>query len=186
LNPYKHYLIVDLEATCCDKKTIPRREMETIEIGAVMADATRLTVVDEFCTFIKPVRHPILTEFCTELTTITQSDVDSAASYPQAISQFQEWLYPYRDFVFCSWGDYDKSQLEQDSQFHGLPFPIDAPHVNIKALFSEQQGLKKKLGMNGALNMCQLELQGVHHRGIDDARNMARMLPYIFGDKSLE
>ena len=28
----KHYLVVDLEATCCDQGSIPREETETIEI----------------------------------------------------------------------------------------------------------------------------------------------------------
>ena len=35
--------------------------------------------------------------------------------------------------------------------------------------------------MAQALSLCNLKLDGVHHRGIDDARNMARLAPYIFG-----
>ncbi len=181
LESYKYFLIVDLEATCCDKQSIPRKDMETIEIGAVLVDSSSLTVVDEFCTFIKPIRHPKLTEFCTGLTSIKQSDVDNAPKYPDAIHIFKEWLYKYSDFLFCSWGDYDKSQLEQDSRFHGIPFPIGAPHLNIKVRFSQNQGIKKKFGMAQALSLCNLKLDGVHHRGIDDARNMARLAPYIFG-----
>jgi len=52
-------------------------------------------------------------------------------------------------------------------------------------MFSEKQGLKKKQGMAGALKLCGLPLEGTHHRGIDDARNIARMLPWIVGDKAL-
>lgn len=155
--------------------------METIEIGAVLVDASTFKVVDEFCTFIKPVRYPKLTLFCTDLTSIKQGDVDKAPEYSEAITLFKDWLYKYSDFLFCSWGDYDKSQLEQDSRFHGLPFPIGAPHLNIKVRFSQNQGLKKKFGMAQALSLCKLELDGVHHRGIDDARNMARLAPFIFG-----
>lgn len=181
LENYRYFLIVDLEATCCDKQSVPRNEMETIEIGAVIVGSSTLEVVDEFCTFIKPIRHPRLTRFCTELTSIKQSDVDSAPGYPEAVVIFKEWLYKYTDFLFCSWGNYDKSQLEQDSRFHGIPFPIGAPHLNIKVRFSEKQGLKKKFGMAQALSLCNLKLDGVHHRGIDDARNMARLAPFIFG-----
>lgn len=186
LENYKYFLIVDLEATCCDKESVPRKEMETIEIGAVMVDAKSLQPVDEFSTFIKPVRHPKLTTFCTSLTSIKQNDVDQAPEYPEAISIFKEWLYKYSDFLFCSWGDYDKSQLEQDSNFHKLPFPIGAPHLNIKVRFSENHGFKKKFGMAKALSLCNLQLEGFHHRGIDDARNMAKMAPYIFGKESLK
>jgi len=70
LEKYKYFLIVDLEATCCDKQSISRREMEAIEIGAVIVDAQPLNLIDEFVTFIKPVRNPALTEFCTQLTAL--------------------------------------------------------------------------------------------------------------------
>ena len=59
--------------------------MEIIEIGAVMVDRETLSIVDEFQTFIKPIRHPILTDFCKQLTSITQSQVDTAPTFPAAI-----------------------------------------------------------------------------------------------------
>jgi len=185
LDRYDYFLIVDLEATCCDQQSIPRREMETIEIGAVIVDINTLDTVDEFTTFIKPVRNPILTQFCTDLTSITQTDVDQALKYPQAVEAFKSWLYKYDSFVFCSWGDYDKNQLEQDSQFHRTAYPIGAEHTNIKTLFSASQNLKKKFGMAKALELAGLQLDGTHHRGIDDARNMAKLMPYILGRKLL-
>lgn len=86
---------------------------------------------------------------------------------------------------FCSWGDYDRKQLIQDSQYHRIGYPIDAEHINIKVLFSANQGLRKKFGMAGALKKAGLELIGTHHRGIDDARNMARLMPYITGREKL-
>ena len=45
---YDYYLVIDLEATCCDQGTIPAGKMEIIEIGAVMADARSLQPVDDF------------------------------------------------------------------------------------------------------------------------------------------
>jgi len=185
LSKYKYFLIIDLEATCCNRQSLPVREMETIEIGAVMVDATTLETVDDFMTFIKPVRHPTLTAFCTELTSITQADVDTAPDYPEAVNAFKAWLYQYQQFLFCSWGDYDKHQLEQDSQYHRVPYPIGAEHLNIKKLFSANQNLKKKYGMANALELAGLPLDGTHHRGIDDARNMARLMPYILGRKAI-
>ncbi len=185
MQDFSHYLIVDLEATCSNDKSLPIQEMETIEIGAVMLKADTLEVLDEYCTFIRPVRHPQLTAFCTELTSITQQDVDAAPVYAEAIQDFKAWMYRYSNFLFCSWGDYDKRQLMQDSQFHQLPFPIGAPHLNIKVRFSETQGLPKRYGLDDALKRCGLDLEGRHHRGIDDARNMARLMPWITGARTL-
>ncbi|WLQ12421.1 3'-5' exonuclease [Hahella aquimaris] len=174
-----YYLIIDLEATCCDQGSVPRREMETIEIGAVLVDATSLAVVDEFQTFIRPVRHPQLTDFCRELTTIKQEQVDNAPTYPEAIESLQGWMRHYPNYLFCSWGDYDKGQFEQDCQYHRVAYPFASGHLNIKKQFSATQGHKKKYGMAKALSLVGLTLEGSHHRGIDDARNMAKLMPYI-------
>ncbi len=181
LEKYSYYLIVDLEATCCDKKSIPRREMETIEIGAVMVESNELQTIDDFSIFIKPNRHPTLTNFCTQLTSITQQDVDTASTFTEALKQFKSWLYKYDNFLFCSWGDYDKNQLSQDCQYHNIAYPVGSEHINIKKLFSFSQNLKKIYGMVDALKKVGLRLEGTHHRGIDDAKNMAKLMPYILG-----
>lgn len=179
------YLVIDFEATCCDKGTVPREHMEIIEIGAVMVDGASLAAVDEFQCFIRPVRHPQLTPFCTTLTTIGQNDVDSAPLFGEAIARFKTWLYQYSDFVFCSWGDYDLKQLRQDCAFHKLPYPISASHVNVKRLMAERQALSNKPGLGQAVRLAGMKFEGAHHRGIDDARNIARLLPYIVGEARL-
>ena len=179
------YLVIDLEATCSNDETVPRREMEIIEIGAVMA-AADFRPIDEFQTFIRPVRHPLLTVFCNELTTIRQNDVDEAPGFATAISQFKRWLYGHnQDFLFCSWGDYDRHQLQQDCNFHRLPFPIGANHENVKKRFAAVQNIRKRPGLGTAVSMAGLEFDGTPHRGITDARNIARLLPFIYGTARL-
>ncbi|WP_198000962.1 3'-5' exonuclease [Gimesia fumaroli] len=180
---YPYFLIIDLEATCCNQQSVPRNEMEIIEIGAVMVDYDSLSAVDEFQTFIQPVRHPQLTPFCTELTSIQQSDVDDAPLFAAAINLLKEWMASYEPALFCSWGDYDKSQFEQDCRYHQIPYPFPSAHLNLKTQFSRSQGYSKKYGMTGALKRAGISLEGTHHRGIDDARNMARLMPWIVGKK---
>jgi inhibitor of KinA sporulation pathway (predicted exonuclease) len=185
LDKYQHILVVDLEATCCDLKSIPRHQMETIEIGAVIVSTVNLEIVSEFQTFIKPLRHPILTEFCLQLTSITQHQVDTAPTFPVAIKLWQPWLSQFDRTIFGSWGDYDRKQLQQDSKHHqiDLPYPVSSNHINLKELFSTTQKLNKCYGMAQALNLANIELTGTHHRGIDDARNISKLLPYILGRK---
>ena len=91
LEKYQYLLVIDLEATCSKSKEITRREMEIIEIGAVMVEAKSLEIVSEFQTFIKPVKNSLLTDFCKELTSITQKQVDDAPKYAEAIEKFKEW-----------------------------------------------------------------------------------------------
>jgi inhibitor of KinA sporulation pathway (predicted exonuclease) len=177
--PNTFYLIVDVEATCSSDKSIPPYEMEIIEIGAVMMEAKRLEVVSEFQTFIKPVRHPKLTAFCIELTTITQKDVEIAPRFSEAINSFKTWLSQYPDYLFCSWGNYDRKQFEQDCAFHKVLYPFASSHFDLKEAFSQYLGKTKKYGLGGALKHIGLEFEGTPHRGIDDVRNMARIVQKI-------
>lgn len=178
---FDSYLVIDLEATCCDRGTIPLGQTEIIEIGAVMADAQSLQPVDEFDAFVRPVRHPLLTDFCVELTSITQSQVEAAQGFPEVLARLLQWANAYPNCLFSSWGDYDRKQLARDCSFHRIrcPFP---EHVNLKRLFAQKMGLRKADGMAPALRRVGLPLEGTHHRGIDDARNIVRLLPYIFAD----
>jgi len=152
--------------------------MEIIEIGAVMVDAKSLKIVDEYEIFIKPILNPTLTTFCKTLTTITQKDVDEAVGYKEALENFKNWYSRYDDFLFCSWGDYDRNQFKLDSALHNVAYPFGEEHLNIKKAFAKVQGVKP-CGLDEALNHVGLELVGTHHRGIDDARNMGCLMPYI-------
>jgi len=178
---FSYYLVLDLEATCCDQGTIPREETEIIEIGAVMVETATLQSVDEYASFVRPVRHPRLTEFCTSLTSIVQEQVDGAPPLAEVLAQLRQWTEHYGGCLFCSWGEYDRNQIVRECQHNGIAYPFSSDHLNLKKRFSERQGLKKRFGMAEALYQVGLPLSGTHHRGIDDARNIARLLPYIVG-----
>ena len=171
--------IVDFEASCCDKNSFPREEMEIIEIGSVAVEAATGNVLSEFCTFIRPRRNPILTGFCNELTTITQAEVDAAPFFPEALAAFSAWLARFDAPVFCSWGDYDRKQLEQDCAFHDTAFPFSNGHRNLKAEFSRRIGSTKRFGLGQAIDRLGLSFIGTAHRGIDDAKNIARVYKKI-------
>ncbi len=173
----KPYLVVDLEATC-DRTGFPREETEIIEIGAVLVEADTLRPIDEFQTFVRPVAHPVLTAFCTELTSIVQSDVDDAPLFVEAIAAITAWLPG--PVLLSSWGAYDRNQLSRDRHRHRIKLPFGKGHLNIKAEFAERVR-RRQMGMAAALRLCGIPLEGTHHRGIDDARNIAKLLPYALG-----
>lgn len=174
-------LVIDVEATCDEGGRMPRREMEVIEIGAVLVDDATLQTLAEFQSFVRPRRNPSLTPFCTHLTKITQSHVDAAPTFAEAIEALRRFLDGRRP-TFCSWGDYDREQLADDAAFAGVRLPFSlTEHVNLKARFAEALGETKKRGTQGALTRVGLVFQGVQHRGIDDARNIARLLPWALG-----
>lgn len=185
----KTIILFDLEATCSDDEVIPRDQMETIEIGAVAVNFLSLDIIDEFDMFIKPVRNTILTKFCTNLTSITQEDVDGAPEFPLVFNKFVNWTESYESngrVLYCSWGNYDIKQLQRDCTYHKVEYNHFINHLNIMQEFSRVQGRKKRYGMKRALNIIGQPLYGVHHRGIDDSKNMIKLLPYILGRKYIK
>jgi inhibitor of KinA sporulation pathway (predicted exonuclease) len=182
----EHYLVLDVEATCSENNDVPRLQMEIIEIGAVILSASDLRVVDEWQSFVRPVRHPRLTRFCTELTGIRQQDVEEAAIFPEVIGRLARWSAGFAGLVFCSWGNYDRNQIQQDCAHHRVVNPFaGVESINLKTKFARMQGGRKKLGLAEALALARLSPLGAHHRGIDDARNMARLMPWILGTKCI-
>lgn len=181
---HAYRLIIDLEATCNDDGSLPRDEMEIIEIGALMQDAQTFEVVSEFQTFVRPVRNPELTEFCVRLTTIAQTQVATAPRYPEAIGSLRSWMRTFDDAVFCSWGVYDRRQFEKDCAYHGVEYPFPPEHINLKEEFSRVLNTGRRFGLSGALKRLGLEFEGTPHRGIDDVRNIARIVRALMSAQS--
>ena len=171
-------LIVDLEATCWAKREHIPEQMETIEIGALLVDPDAPAVPREFQTFVRPVRHPGLSAFCCELTTIQQSDVDCAEPFSQSFARFLAWIGDPGAVRFASWGEYDKHQFQRDCAYHALPYPFAADHLNLKRSLGERLGIGPT-GMARALVRAGLELRGTHHRALDDARNLWRLWQHL-------
>lgn len=176
----ENYLVIDLEATCSEDNEVPRNVMEIIEIGAIMVDGASKQPVGEFQSFVRPVRRPRLTDFCRTLTSISQADVDQAAMFPIVMQSLIEWRDSFSQSLFCSWGAYDRGQFQQDCDHHGIAYPFGELHLNLKSEFSKALNCKR-MGMGAALKSLGMALEGTHHRAIDDARNIAKLLPRIFG-----
>lgn len=175
-----NYIIVDLEATCFEKDRTKQKEI--IEIGAVKLNE-KVEIVDTFQSFIRPRVNPNLSLFCKNLTSITQNDVDNAQDFPDVLVKFLVWSG--LDFVgddntyVCSWGFYDKNQFILDCNSFGMPTNWLKNHISIKHQFMESRKLSK-CGMAKALNILKLPLLGTHHRGLDDAKNIANIFIKIF------
>ena len=87
-------------------------------------------------------------------------------------------LHAFKAAPWCSWGDYDFKMLSKTfGEVHLNP----EKHINIKKRHATVRGLAKALGMGQALQFEGLELQGTHHRGGDDAHNIARIALKVLG-----
>ncbi|MCQ4347381.1 exonuclease domain-containing protein [Pseudomonas stutzeri] len=177
----RHWLVIDLEATT-DDGGWPTEEMEIIEVGAVVVDE-QAREQDHFQSFVRPTRRPQLTAFCRQLTRIDQADVDHAPTLLQLQARFEPWLQRHLPHLqgWLSWGNYDREQFAAEWRRQGIRSALgELPHFNLKKLFNRQfkdRTGRKQVGLNRALEVAGLEFRGTQHRGLDDARNIARLLP---------
>ena len=179
--PMDFFLVLDFEATCDNKLKLHPQEI--IEFPVLKVNAKTMLTEAIFHSYVQPDVHAILTPFCTELTGITQAMVDGKPLLKTTLEQFHKWmndnglLDPSINSCFVTCGDWDlKTMLP--SQCHYLRLSV--PHyfqrwVNIKRVFEVATGQRAR-GMPRMLQALGLELEGRHHSGIDDSKNIARIL----------
>jgi len=171
--------VVDVEATCWTGDPPPGERSEIIEIGLTVVDLAAGERVAKHGVFVRP-EHSRVGEFCTELTGIAQSDVDGAVTFADAC----RWLGSEHDAAgrpWVSWGDYDRKQFTRQCAADGVAYPFGDRHINAKAAFTIAHGLRKRPGMAQALSQAGLPLDGRHHRGVDDAWNIAALVLHLYG-----
>ena len=183
MTSFRALVVLDFEAPCDDRA--PPVPQEVIEMPSVLLEGTTLAQVAEFESFVRPVHHPRLTEFCTQLTGITQAEVDGAPPFPEVFAAHQRWLEAQgldlagTDWAFVTCGDWDLKTL--------LPGQLAAAEitdepacyrrwVNAKHPFRKWAPKLRRAGMVRMLEALDLELEGRHHRGIDDSRNIAKIV----------
>lgn len=168
-------IIIDLEATCWQSAVPHGQENEIIEIGLAVLDSETGAITQNQGILIKPQRSGV-SPFCTELTTITQdllykNGVPLEEAIERLVAEYNPDLY-----TWASYGQYDLNMLKKQCKSFGIPYPMGDGHINVKVWFGEKFGLQKPTGMNGALHLLDIPLEGTHHRGIDDAKNIAKIL----------
>ena len=115
----------------------------------------------------------------------------------QALINFEEFLNqnkidPLR-FAFVTCGDWDLQQcLRNEVKYKQISLKNYFKRwINVKKVFYDYQGFKEPIGMTTMLNKLGLKLEGRHHSGIDDARNITKIVDslikkgVVFGKKYL-
>ncbi|MFD7816108.1 exonuclease domain-containing protein [Streptomyces sp. NPDC059785] len=166
--------VIDVEATCWEGEPQRGSVSEIIEIGLTVVDLGNRERVGRHRLLVRPVRS-VVSPFCTRLTGLTQAEVDEGVRFAEACrvlaAEHQAGVRPW-----ASWGDYDRHQFTRQCQGTRTAYPFGRQHVNAKAVFAHAHGLRKRPGMDQALKIAGLPLEGRHHCGEDDAWNIAGLI----------
>ena len=193
---YDCIVIVDFEATCWDEKD-PKKDLskqEIIEFAAVILD-TKAFTMGKFTRFCKPRLVPNLTKFCTDLTTITQQDVNNSEYFPEVYKKFLDWLvlnkllekdtYKQTEYKFAllTVGNWDFLTMfpKQCKHCNIIPKKIFSEWINIKVIFQKTHNINPG-GLKNMLRILKLKFEGTPHRGICDCVNTAYVLKSLIQD----
>ncbi|EIW60579.1 uncharacterized protein TRAVEDRAFT_19224 [Trametes versicolor FP-101664 SS1] len=165
-----------------------------------------LEVVDEFRSFVRPTWRPQLSDFCTTLTGITQEQVDHAPPFPEVLEHFRGFLAKHQliddatgrrlaRFCFCSDGPYDVRDFVIAPPAWLTSDVVDVRRVvgewHASATAGADRSAERRPPQSGAfplprrvtlsiprqLHALGLEpFEGRPHSGIDDTRNIARLV----------
>lgn len=174
-------LVVDVEATCWQGPRPPGEQNEIIEVGVCLLDPVSGERSRGRSILVRPQRSSV-SPFCTELTTLTQEMVDGGLELAAACELLRE-QYQSPQRIWASYGAYDRKQFRSQCTAFEVEYPFSAEHINVKARFAATDELPRPVGMAGALKRLGLPLEGTHHRGGNDAWNIAAILGYLLVDR---
>ena len=172
----KYYAVIDFECTCNGDWDFPN---EIIEFPAVLIHPLTLVAEFEFRRFVKPTENPVLLPYCTDLTGIKQGDVDEANELGEVLEEFSTFLEDNElEIMLVTDGPWDVDKfLVPECRRKGLAIPRWAKQwLDIRKKFAKCLELESWLNLSGMLGVLGLEFEGREHSGIDDSRNIAKIL----------
>ena len=172
----KYYAVLDFECTCDGEWEFPN---EIIEFPVLFLHPKTLETEFVFRRFVRPTENPVILPYCTELTGIQQSDVDEACELETVLEEFQDFLDENElDILLVTDGPWDVEKfLVRECRRKGLPLPRWClKWLDIRRRFQNAMSLDKWLNIEGMLCTLGMEFDGRQHSGIDDARNISRIL----------
>ncbi|XP_050972166.1 ERI1 exoribonuclease 2 [Labeo rohita] len=200
---FSFLIVIDFESTCWREKNSFGQEI--IEFPAVLLNVSNGEVESEFHSYVQPQEHPVLSDFCTELTGITQDQVDSAPPLHICLSRFTRWLHGLQQergvvfetdspgpapsghpCAFVTWSDWDLGVCllyECKRKQLSVPEPLKS-WIDLRATYRLFYNRKPK-GLRGALLDLGIQFTGREHSGVVDARNTALLAWRMVSDGCL-
>ncbi|XP_075412856.1 3'-5' exoribonuclease 1 [Tenrec ecaudatus] len=186
---YDYICIIDFEATC-EEGNPPEFIHEIIEFPVVLLNTHTLEIEDTFQQYVKPEINTQLSDFCINLTGITQDQVDRADTFPQVLKKVIDWMrlkelgtkYKYSILTDGSW---DMSKfLNIQCQLSSLGYPPFAKEwINIRKSYGNFYKVpRSQTKLTIMLEKLGMSYDGRPHSGLDDSKNIARIAVRMLQD----
>ncbi|GHO78158.1 hypothetical protein KSD_59290 [Ktedonobacter sp. SOSP1-85] len=174
---FEHVVVVDVRTTCWEKGARPEDdEHEIIEIGTCILDIPTLSIAQKQSVILRPQRSKI-SAFCTELTTLTQEQVEAEGiAFPQLCLQLKH--QKMHKYAWASFGEDHRLLVERECLARQAPYPLNALHLNVRLLTTFHLQLTQAPSLARTLQMLGLPPQEGHRAG-DAAWSCAQALAFF-------
>ena len=170
-----YYITLDLEwnqayaqkALAVQRRLSCRLRGEVIQIGAVKLDS-RMNICGSYQIIVKPQYFKKLHRHVSELTGITQEQMDEGTPLPEAAERFKKWCG--KDFVFLTWGPDDIPMLKENFNVHDIPSGWLDKVYDLQVIFNRQtEDSTKQRSLEYAMEHFGLEQHLPAHDALNDA-----------------
>lgn len=172
-NRISKIIVFDLEMTCWEDRDKTMREGEIIEFGAVPLNIHDSIVELDlgFSSLIKPVKTEI-SNYCTELTGITQDDILKSAKPFDEVMRTVDKKFS-SNYPSGAWGNVDIKKLKSACKEYSVKMPISEDCVNLKTMTCMLMGRSRPVGLDKILDELGIKPSGTRHRALVDSIDTA-------------
>lgn len=168
----KNYIVLDLEWNQGSQDDeLEQMPFEIIEIGAIKLDSEKKET-GSFSRLIKPQVYRTMHFMNAKIVHLKMQDLDRGEDFRTALSEFMEWCGNPEDYIFCTWGDLDLTELQRNIRYFGMEPLGDGPirYLDIQKLFSiSKEDGKSRRTLEYAVDLMGLEIKDEFHRALSDA-----------------
>lgn len=183
-----NYIVLDLEwnQSSTVQGTNPEVPFEIIEIGAVKLNSDKV-MVDEFSALIKPSIYKTMHYMTGKLVHIKMQELKNEQPFEEVMTRFLEWCG--EDYIFCTWGPLDLTELQRNMVYYGFKPFMDGPlaFYDIQKLFAlEYDEDRERRALENAIDFFNIPKDIPFHRAFSDAYYTAKVFSYIVDEKILK
>ena len=170
-----YYITLDLEwnqayaqkALAVQRQLASRLRGEVIQIGAVKLDKN-LNLCGSYQIIVKPKYFKKLHKHVSELTGITQEQMDVGTPLAEAAERFKRWCG--NDFAFLTWGPDDIPMLKENFHVNSIPSDWLMNTYDLQLIFSRQtEGASKQRSLEYAMEHFLIPQNLPAHDALNDA-----------------
>lgn len=179
-----NYIVFDLEwnqSPNGKEDSLAHLPFEIIEIGAVKLDDS----FQELSQFHRLIQPQVYRKMHFKISEVTHMDmeqlIEEGEAFPTVMEAFIEWCGE-EEFMFCTWGSMDLTELERNMAYYRMKVPFPAPllYYDVQKLYCLQYGDgKNRVSLDLAVQLQNMEDGGPFHRALEDACYTAQILSVL-------